>query len=189
MKKTFFIWMVAALCVSVNVTAQYGGGRYGGRGGGFGGAGRGNRYGGEQRAQSQSNSNSDQISLTNFPEITGLTLKQKLEVSTLLTNEQKDILKIKDQKQELQVKIDHASSQKETDKYTKKMEKLDDKIQQVSQKTEKKIQAVLTNDQYREFTEKKDQIKFGTLPGFGNGFRSNPPNGNFPNGREQLNNQ
>ena len=170
--KTFFIWMIAGLCVCSSVTAQYGG-RYGGRGG-YGG---GRRYEGNQgmRTQSQSGTKDySQVSITDFPEITGLTLKQKLDLSNAVTDEQKNILKLNDQKQELQVKIDHAGSQKDADKYKNKMTKLDGKIQEVSLKTDKKIQAMLTNEQYKEYTEKKSQIKFGMLPKLGSGFRPNP---------------
>jgi hypothetical protein len=172
--KTFFIWITAGLCVCSSMAAQGYGGRYGGGRGGFGGGG---RRGGSQGMRSQSQSNTkdySQLSITDFPEITGLTLKQKLDLSTAVTNKQKDILKINDQKQELQVKVDHAGSQKDADKYKEKMAKLDGKIQEVSQKTDKKIQAMLTNEQYKEYTEKKSQIKFGTIPKFGSGFRPNP---------------
>jgi len=172
--KTFCIWMIAGLSVCSSLTAQGYGGRYGGgRGrGGYGGNGR--RYGGnpEMRTQPQSNMKDySQIGITDFPEITGLTLKQRLDLSTAVTDEQKNILKLNDRKQELQVKIDHAGSQKDVDKYKKKMAKLDAKIQEVSQKTDKKIQAMLTNDQYREFTAKKSQIKFGVLSKIGSGLR------------------
>ena len=194
--KTFFIWMMAAVCVCINVTAQGFGGGYGGGGrGGFGGGGghngggRGGHYGG-QRIQSQSTSQDySQLKIINFPEITGLTLNQDLVVSTAVLNEQKDMLKTKDQKQEMQVKIDHAGSQKDIDKYTQKMAKLDDKMQQVSLKADTKIRSILTNEQYQEFTEKKDQIKFGFIPQFGNGFRpTNSPDGDNPEGRERMRN-
>jgi Spy/CpxP family protein refolding chaperone len=172
--KTFFIWIMAGLSICMNTTAQMGmGGNRGMGRGGYGGN-RGGRYGGIRSTQSQTISKDyNQLSITYFPEITGLTLKQKLEVSTIVTDEQKNILKLKDQKQELQVKIDHADSQKETDKYKKKMAKLDEKMQQVSLKADGKIRTILTNDQYKEFSEKKSLIKFDMLPKFGSGFRPN----------------
>jgi len=182
--KTFFTWMIAGICICLNVSAQgYGGrGGYGGGRGGYGGGNRGNREGNQgMRNQSQSMSKDySQLSITDFPEITGLTLKQNLDLSTVVTDEQRNILKLSDQKQELQVKIDHAKNQKDIDKDTKKMAKLDDKLQQVSQKADIKIRAILTNDQYKEFMEKKDLIKFGMLPTFMGGFRPNPAgeNGN-----------
>ena len=179
--KTFFGWIIIGLSVCMSVSAQgYGGrGGFGGGRGGYGGGSRGNRGNmGEMRRQSQSQ-DYGQVSITNFPEISGLTLKQKLDLSTAVTNEHKDILKLMDQKQELRVKMDHAANQKDREKDTKKMAKLDDKIQKVSQKTDKKIQSILTNEQYREFMEKKDQIKFGTIPSFRSGIRPTPPeNGN-----------
>ena len=174
--KTFYIWMIAVLSVCVSVSAQGFGGRGGGFGGrgGYGGGNRGNREG-MRNNQSQSLSKDySQICITDFPEITGMTLKQNLDLSTVVTDEQRNILKLTDQKQELQVKIDHANNQKDVDKNTKKMAQLDEKIQQVSQKADTKIRAILTNDQYKEFIEKKDQIKFGVLPTFRGGFLPNP---------------
>jgi len=187
--KTFFIWMMAAVCVCTNVTAQGYGGRYGGGGhGGFGGGGRGGHDGGQRTQPQSTGKDYSQVRITDFPQITGLTLKQDLVVSTAVLNEQKDILKIKDQKQEMQVKIDHAGNQKDFDKYTMKMAELDDKMQQVSLKADNKIRSVLTNEQYQEFTEKKDQIKFGILPQYGNGFRPNNfPDGDNPERRERMN--
>jgi len=179
--KTFFIWMIAGLSVCSSMAAQGYGGRYGGGRGGFSGGG---RRGGNQgmRVQSQSNTKDySQVSITDFPEITGLTLKQKLDLSNAVTDEQKNILKLNDQKQELLVKIDHASSQKDTDKYKNKILKIDGKIQEVSQKTDKKIQAMLTNEQYKEFIAKKSQIKFGTLPRIVSGFRPDPNQQNGSN--------
>ena len=189
--KTFFIWMIAGLSVCLSISAQgYGGrGGFGGGRGGYGGGGyRGNRGNSGMRNQTQSLSKDySQLSITNFPEITGLTLKQNLDLSTTVTDEQRNILKLTDQKQELQVKIDHANNQKDIDKNKKKMAKLDDKLQQVSQKADKKIRAILTNEQYKEFMEKKDQIKFGTLPTFRGGFRPNPnqPDNGNPERTEQ----
>jgi len=170
--KTFFIWMMVGLSVCTNMAAQ----GFGGRGGYGGGGYRGNRGNpGEMRNQSQSLSKDySQIRITNFPKIAGLTLKQDLGLTTAVTDEQKNMLRLSDQKQELQVKIEHAKNQKDIDKNTKKAAKLDDEIQNISQKTDKKIQSILTNDQYKEFMEKKDQIKFGMLPTFRSGFRSNP---------------
>ena len=166
--KTVFIWMIAGLSVCSSIVAQ-GYGRYGGRGG-YGGGYGGNRYGGnpgETRRPSQSNKiDYNQIYITYFPEITGLTLKQNLDLSAVVTDEYKNILKLTDQKQVVQAKIDQAHSQKETDKNIKKRVKLDDKIQKVTTKADKKIRAILTNDQYNEFMEKKDLIKFDTLPAF-----------------------
>ena len=189
--KTFFIWILAGLCICMNISAQgYGGrGGFGGGRGGYGGN-RGDRYGSTgMRSQSQSNmANYDQVSITDFPEIAGLTLKQKLELSTLVTDEHKNLLKLTDQKEEIRVKIDHAANQKEVDKYKKKMAKLDEKCQKVSLKTDKKIQSILTNDQYREFIEKKHLIKFDILPNYRNLFHPNPnqqENNNNPERREE----
>jgi len=181
--KTFFIWIIAGLSVCSTIAAQGYGGRYGGRGGygggyGGGGYGGGRRNGGNpegMRYQSQTNKvDYSQVCITDFPEITGLTLKQNLDLSTVVTDEHKNILKLTDQKQELQAKIDSADNQKAIDKNTKKMAKIDEKIQKVSLKADTKIRAILTNDQYNEFKEKKNRIKFGFLPTGRGGFRPNP---------------
>jgi len=189
--KTFFIWMIAGLSICLTVNEQGYGGRYGGGRGGYGGGGyRGNRYGGnpgDMRARTQiANNDYSQVCITDFPQITGLTLKQNLDLSTVVTDEHRNILKLTDQKQELQVKIDHAGSPKEKDKNMKKMAKLDDKIQKVSLKATQKIRAILTNEQYNEFMEKKDQIKFGVLPNIRNGFHPNLPDNNNPERMDEF---
>ena len=194
--KTFFICMLIGLttcCMTVSAQGYGGRGGFGGGRGGYGGGGyRGNRVNSGMRNQPQSLSKDySQLTITDFPEIAGLTLKQNLDLSTIVTDEQRNILMLTDQKQELQVKIDHANNQKEVDKNTKKMAKLNDKLQQVSQKADIKIRAILTNDQYKEFIEKKSLIKFGMLPAFRGGFRPNSDqqeNGN-PERTEQREDQ
>jgi len=104
-----------------------------------------------------------------------LTLEQRLDLSTVVTNEHRSILKLMDQKKELRVKIDQANNQKDIDKNTKKMAKLDDKMQKVSLKADKKIQSLLSAEQYREFVEKKELIKFSAPPTFRNGPRPDQP--------------
>jgi len=173
--KTIFIWMMVGLSVCMNMAAQ----GYGGRGGGYGGRGggyRGNRgNSGAMRNQSQSlGKDYSQICITDFPKISGLTLNQELDLTKAITNERKSLLKLSDQKQELQVKIEHAKNQKDIDKNTKKATKLDAKIQETSLKADKKIQSILTNEQYQEFMEKKDQIKFGMQPTYRSGFSADP---------------
>ena len=155
--KTFFIWMIAVLCACTNLSAQRGGGR--------GGAGGGNRGPGGGAGQPQSVSmNYDQIQITDFPEIEGLNVNQKLKLFSLVKDEHKNFLKLMDEKRTLQRDIDRATKQKDIDKHTKNMAKLDEKVQKASQNSDKKIKSALTNDQYREFTAKKDQIKFSEPP-------------------------
>ena len=176
--KTLFIWIIAGLSVCMSLQAQ---GYGNGRGGGYGGY-RGNRSGANQgamRNQSQTiKKDYDQIRIIDFPKITGLTLQQDLDLTSAVTNEHKSILKLTDQKQELQVKIDQAKNQKEADKNTKKMAKIDDKIQKISLKAEQKIRSILSDDQYKEFIEKKDQIKFGIQPNYEKKFLPPQPDNN-----------
>lgn len=189
--KQLFIWVIAGLSVCTSLSAQGYGGRYGGGRGGYGGGYRGNRgeNSGEMRARQAVSSNDySQVYITDFPEITGLTLKQNLDLSTAITDEHRNIMKLNDQKQELQVKVDHADSQKQADKNTKKIAKLDDKIQKASLKADKKIRAILSEDQYTEYINKKDLIKFGILPSFrGGGYRPFPPNNNIQEKSAEFN--
>ena len=171
--KAFFIWIIASLCVCINLSAQ--GGRRGGSGGGGG-----NRdFGGTPRVErSQSPAMSrdyDQIQISEFPEITGLEVDKKLKLFSIVKEEHKNILKLMDQKQELQAINNRTDKQKEIDRNLKNISKLDEKITKESQNADKKIKAVLTNDQYKEFVEKKDQIKFNDPPVLR---RREPANGN-----------
>ena len=158
--KTFFVWMIAGLCVCTSLSAQRGGGRGGAGGGG------GNRdFGGGGMGQSQTISRDyDQVQIADFPEIEGLNVNQKLKLFSLVKDEHKNILRLTDEKQALQRSVDRATKQKDIDKGTKDMAKLDTKIQKVSQDSDKKIKSTLDNNQYREFVEKKDQIKFTDPP-------------------------
>ena len=158
--KTFFIWTIAVLCACMNLSAQRGGGG-GGRGGAGGG---GNREFGGGGGQQTMSINYDQIQITNFPEIEGLNVNQKLKLFSLVKDEHKNFLKLMDEKRILQREIDRATKQKDIDKHTKSMAKVDEKVQKASQNSDKKIKSTLTNDQYKEFTEKKDQIKFSDPP-------------------------
>ena len=167
--KTFFIWMIAGLSVCMNLPAQRGGGG-GGGGGNFGGGG--------SPSQSQSSIRDyDQVSITDFPDITGLSVKQNLSLFKIVKDEYKNVLKLNDQKQALQTKINNSKNQKDIDKITKDMAKLDEKIQKEYLNADKKVKVTLSNDQYREFREKKDLIKFNTPPTLrgGGGSRPNRP--------------
>ena len=158
--RTFFILMIAGLSVCVSLSAQRGGGGRGNRGGG--GA---NPPSGEMRRQPGAVSRDyEKVGIADFPEITGLTYKQSLDLFKIVKDEYRNTLMLTDQKQEFQVKINNAKNQKDIDKNTKEIAKLDDKIEKTNLDADKKIKAILTADQYSEFTEKKDQIKFNTPP-------------------------
>jgi len=169
--KKLFIWMIAGLCICTSLSAQRGGGRSGGNRGDFGGD-RGNTA--TSRNQSQIITRDyDQVRITDFPEIAGLTYKQNLNLFKIVKDEQKNILKLTDQKQMLQNNINQAKNQKEIDKNTKSMAQLDEKVQKASLAADKKIKGVLTNDQYTEFISKKELIKFSVPPPQRGGGRPN----------------
>ena len=171
--RTFFIWMIAGLSVCVNMSAQRGGGGGGNRGGG------GNAPSGEMRRQpGVINRDYDAVSITDFPEISGLTYKQSLDLFKIVKDEYRNVLMLTDQKQEFKFNIDNAKNQKDIDKNTKEISKLDDKINKTKLDADKKIKATLSTDQYNEFLEKKDLIKFNTPPplrGGGGGPRPDRP--------------
>ena len=148
--RTFFICMVIGLSVSLNVTAQ-GGGRRGGGGGG------GAREGFQSQPVSRDYS---QIQIAEFPEISGLEVKKKLKLFSIVKDEQKNILTLMDEKRGLQASIDRARNEKDANNNRKKMEKVDDKIQKTSSKADKQIRSILTTDQYDKFIKEKSQIKF-----------------------------
>ena len=163
--RTFFIWMIAGLSVCTSMSAQRGGGG-GGRNRGGAGESNADRFpAGEMRRQSGSiNRDYETVSITDFPEISGVTYKQNMDLFKIVKDEYKNTLMLSDQKQEFQVKIDKAKNQKDIDKNTKEIAKLDEKIKKVNLDADKKIKAILSTDQYNEFIEKKDQIKFSTPP-------------------------
>jgi len=163
--KTFFIWLMVGLTVSMNLTAQRGGGG-GGRGGagGGGGAPMGGNIPGGMRGQQAPSRDYEQVQITDFPEIMGLTVNQKLNLFKIVKDEYKNILKLTDQKQELQRTSANAKNQKEIDKNTKALEKLDGNAKKVSETADKKIRKIISNDQYREFTEKRELVKFKDPP-------------------------
>jgi len=160
--KTFFIWMIAGLCVCMNLTAQGGGRRGGGAGGGnrdFGGG-----SGGAGPQSQTMGRDYDQVQIADFPEIAGLDVTKKLKLFSIVKDEHKNILKLTDQKQGLQEVNNRSDNQKDIDKNLKEISKLDDKLKKESQNADKKIRSALSNDQYKEFIEKKDQIKFNDPP-------------------------
>ena len=169
--RTFFIWMIAGLCVCTSMSAQRGGGGGRSRGGGGGDFG---APSGEMRGQPGAiNRDYSQVSITDFPEITGLTYKQSTNLFKIIKDEYKNILMFTDQKQKFQVNINNAKNQKEIDKNTKEIAKLDEKIKNANLDADKKIKALFSADQYNEFKEKKDQIKFNTPPVLRGGARPN----------------
>ena len=161
--KTFFIWMIASLCVCMNLSAQ---GRGGGGGRGGAGGGGGNLRGGPGGPPPTATVSRDyeQVQIADFPEISGLDVDKKLKLFSIIKNERKNILKLTDQKQELQILNERSTKPKDIEKNNKNIAKLDEKINKENLNTDKKIKSTLTNDQYKAFVEKKDQIKFNDPP-------------------------
>jgi len=156
--KTFFIWMIAGLCVCLNLSAQ-GGGRRGGGGGGGG-----NRGGGGWSQTPSISRDYEKVQILEFPEIAGLDVNQKLKLFSILKNERKNFLMLSDEKQSLEMANSRTTKQKEIDSNLKSMSKLDEKIKKESLNAEKKIRSLLGEEKYKIFLEKKDQIKFTDPP-------------------------
>jgi len=180
--KTFFIWLFAGLCVCTNLSAQRGGGG-GGRSGGGGDFGGGSRNAGAQLPTVSRNYN--QVQVSDFPDISGVDAKKKSKLVSIVKNERKNLLKLADQKQVLQIMNARSKNQKEIIKNANSIIKLDDKMRKESLNADKKIQSALTNDQYKEFTEKKGQIKYNDPPVEGRSQAQAPGNMRGASGRGQ----
>ena len=159
--KSFFIWLIVVLSVGMNMSAQ-GGGSIAGQGGHIVSS-RVVSVDTIYKTQSPGKDYS-QIRIIDFPEISGLTVKQNLNLFKIVKDEHQEILMLTDQKQELQNKIEQAKKQKDIDKDTKTIAKFDNNAKKASIAADKKIRKILTNDQYNEFIEKRDLIKFSEPP-------------------------
>jgi len=103
----------------------------------------------------------NKVVLDHFPEIPGITLEQREKVGTVLTNERKDIQSQLEKRRECEEKANHPGySSKDKEKQWKKMEKIDKKIEDIKNKSDKKIKKILSEEQYLVFVKKRDEFKF-----------------------------
>lgn len=102
----------------------------------------------------------DKIVLEVFPEIPDLTLKQRERVGTILTKEMKDIHAQMDKKRVIEMTQNPYQSEKEIEKQRKKLDKIEKKINDIKDKSDKKIRKELTPQQYIIFSQKRSEFKF-----------------------------
>jgi hypothetical protein len=122
----------------------------------------------------------EKLRLDSFPEIPAITLEQRAKIGLVLAKEQKDIVKQVQKKHELMEKDRQSPDSNEKDKMQKAIAKIDNKIQNRIEKSNKKIKKILSDEQYRVFLEKRNDFRFRRIPpvGFrpaeGDGFRGRP---------------
>jgi len=179
MKKLFILLLTTF--VAIGTYAQMpptggGGGFGGGRGGGgFGGG----RPGGGPPSGDRGNFNPQTMNetpvLEYFPEIPNLTLKQRADVGTILTNEQKTLRRLESQKRELigNAREETELTAKQLEKNRQKLAKIDSKIQKRIDKSNLKIAKKLSADQYQVFLAKRHEFRFGN----GRPMMQQPPEG------------
>lgn len=153
--KKLLVFAIAALAM-VGLEAQP---PQGGMGGGMGGGRPDGPPRGEMR-QRPSTSIEETLTLEVFPEIPDLTLKQREKVGTIITKEMKDVSKQMRKKRELMFDKKEPLTEKELSKNKEKSEKIDKKIAEIKEKSNKKIQKELTDEQYKVFIEKRNDFKF-----------------------------
>jgi len=146
---------VIFIIICVSITAQPPGGRRGGgRPQGAPGVGR------PQMMHNQGQQD-DNFIITNLPEISGLTLKQREKLSKTISEERKDISKLIKEKKELERESNNPGlAGKERLKMLEKMEKIDRKVKEKEEKYDKKYRNILSGEQYTEFKKKKDEVRF-----------------------------
>ena len=151
MKRVFII--VSIILTVANLCAQPPGGGRGTPGGpppGGGGREMGNRP----------NTSSEELVLEHFPEIPDLTLKQREKIGTVLVDERKDIQKQLEKKLEIEKNRKPDASEKDLEKQHEKIAKIDQKIQDIKSKADKKVKKLLSDEQYLVLIEKRGEFKF-----------------------------
>lgn len=99
-----------------------------------------------------------------FPDIPDLTLEQRRKLGEVLSDEQKSVEKQLENKRSYQAELDaNDLSEKEIQKLTKKIGKANESIAKQKEKSDKKIKKILSDSQYKVFSEKRDEFKFNKL--------------------------
>lgn len=152
MKKVLFI--TCSVLLTVGIYAQ--------PPGGMGGRGSGGQRGGPPRGEMPNRpaSSEDKLILEHFPEIPDLTLEQREKVGSILSKEREDIEKQFKKKRTIEKEITPDISDKDLKKKQQKLEKIDKKVQDIREKSNKKIKRELSEEQYRVFIEKREEFKF-----------------------------
>lgn len=151
------------------------------QGGGFGGFGGGQGERGDRRGPGGPPSGmqrqaEDEYWVENLSVVEGLTLDQKNKLSDILVKEQKDIAKQMEKRRTYQKSFEKNEnlSEKEIDKRLKKMDKIDADIQKIKSTSDKKISKLLSEEQYKTFTQKRGEIKL-RRKGMPQGMRGGEP--------------
>jgi Spy/CpxP family protein refolding chaperone len=127
------------------------------------------------------------LKLDSFPPIPEITLEQRIDIGNILTKEQEDIFKLHRTARE-SMEPDRPSpdaSEADREKAQKKREEMDAKINQRIEKSNRKVQKILSPEQYRVFIEKRNDFRFKrTPPARGDGkFPERRPEGMGPGSR------
>lgn len=115
--------------------------------------------------------------LLNFPDIPGVTLEQRLDLTELVAKEQKEILPLKEQKRIIEAELHETPdlTEKASNKKQKEIDKINSKITKTESNYEKKIKKILNDEQYQFFQENKKNISFNKPPrGRGDGQKQDP---------------
>lgn len=154
------IFIAILLLTSINIDAQppQGGGRRSGEMG----------QGGSQRPPMRGQMGKQQIETTdeywimNFPVIPNLGQDDKRKIIDLLVKEKKDLDKLIRKKMDLEDQMFNAvnPSEKEVNKLSEKIDKIESDIRKTADKYNKKYSKILTSEQLVVFKEKRREIKF-----------------------------
>lgn len=185
MKKAILVTTLLIICNGLAAQPPMGGMGGGRPPGGRGGEGRPPMH--EKGGQNQD------FFIMGMPDIPDLTLEQREKLSKAISDEQKDISKLMQEKQDIKMKADNPGiSEKERVKLIGKAEKTDEKIRKKQEKYDDKYKSILSAEQYQIFSEKKKDIEFrgprngteGRRPDRGKGEHQLPPQ--MPEGEPAL---
>jgi len=150
--KTFITVVLFTISIGLSAQPPMGGG---------GGRPQGGPGGGRPPMHGMNNQQEDSFIITELPEITDLTLTQREKLSKAIGDERKDISKLIKEKKELERESQNPGlASKDRVKMMEKVGKVDEKIRKKEEKYDKKYRKILSNDQYLQFKEKKNDIRF-----------------------------
>lgn len=120
------------------------------------------------------------IGIMRLPDIPGLTDEQREKLTKTLSDEQKDIEKINQKREDYRIQIENPSlSEKAKANGQKLMEKQDKKAEKTRVKYDKKYRKILTEEQYDFFITNWKEIEF-RRPSRGNGRPAGVDSGQRP---------
>lgn len=154
MKHIFIVLTLIATSIGMLAQPPQGGGRPSGMGG--------QRPPMNGQMQERISDSNNEYWIMHFPEIPELTSDNKRKIIDLLCKEKKETSKFLREKMDLEDQIFNtiSPSEKDMDKFSKKISKLEAQIEKISAKYNTKYSKILTVDQYLVFKEKRKDIKF-----------------------------